>query len=137
MKFCEILKKISLFNKKLEEKYNLRIIIKTGIEVGVPKDFIDKWAKTKEEAIEIDNQVMAVTTIGWKKRIEENQYGNFFIIRSVAEDCEVDKILTIGDRNLDDKIMAKVLKEIEKDYLLFLKSRENEKNKKTEENEKK
>ena len=137
MKFREILKKISLFKKKLEEKYNLRIIIKTGIEVGVPKDFIDKWAKTKEEAIEIDNQVMAVTTIGWKKRIEENQYGNFFIIRSVAEDCEVDKILTIGDRNLDDKIMAKVLKEIEKDYLLFLKSRENEKNKKTEENEKK
>ena len=137
MKFREILKKISLFKKKLEEKYNLRIIIKTGIEVGVPKDFIDKWAKTEEEAIEIDNQVMAVTTIGWKKRIEENQYGNFFVIRSVAEDCEVDKILTIGDRNLDDKIMAKVLKEIEKDYLLFLKSRENEKNKKTEGNEKK
>jgi len=137
MKFREILKKISLFKKKLEEKYNLRIIIKTGIEVGVPKDFIDKWAKTKEEAIEMDNQVTAVTTIGWEKRIEENQYGNFFIIRSVAEDCEVDKILTIGDRNLDDKIMAKVLKEIEKDYLLFLKSRENEKNKKTEENEKK
>jgi len=137
MKFCEILKKISLFNKKLEEKYNLRIIIKTGIEVGVPKDFIDKWAKTKEEAIEMDNQVTAVTTIGWEKRIEENQYGNFFVIRSVVEDCEVDKILTIGDRNLDDKIMAKVLKEIEKDYLLFLKSRENEKNKKTEENEKK
>jgi len=137
MKFREILKKISLFKKKLEEKYNLRIIIKTGIEVGVPKDFIDKWAKTKEEAIEMDNQVTAVTTIGWEKRIEENQYGNFFVIRSVAEDCEVDKILTIGDRNLDDKIMAKVLKEIEKDYLLFLKSRENEKNKKTEENEKK
>ena len=137
MKFREILKKISLFKKKLEEKYNLRIIIKTGIEVGVPKDFIDKWAKTKEEAIEMDNQVTAVTTIGWEKRIEENQYGNFFVIRSVAEDCEVDKILTIGDRNLDDKIMAKALKEIEKDYLLFLKSRENEKNKKTEENEKK
>ena len=137
MKFREILKKISLFKKKLEGKYNLRIIIKTGIEVGVPKDFIDKWAKTKEEAIEMDNQVTAVTTIGWEKRIEENQYGNFFVIRSVAEDCEVDKILTIGDRNLDDKIMAKALKEIEKDYLLFLKSRENEKNKKTEENEKK